>query len=86
MGHHWRTCSTVLKYGAPLEDRLHCSEVWGTTGGNALLLAGPEVWGTIGGHALLFAGPEVWGTTGEQVPLFAGPEVWGTTGGQTLLS
>ena len=50
----------VLKYGAPLEDRLHC----------------PEVWGTAGGQAPLFVGPEVWGTTGRQAPLFVGPEVW----------
>ena len=27
MVHHWKTSSTVLKYGAPLEDRLHCSLV-----------------------------------------------------------
>ena len=69
MGHHWRTGSTVLNYGAPLEDRLHCPEVWGTTGGQALLFVGPEVWGITGGQAPLLAGPEVWGITGGQAPL-----------------
>ena len=69
MGHLWRTGSTVLNYGAPLEDRLHCPDVWGTTGGQAPLFAGPDVWGTTEGHAPLFVGPEVWSTTGGHAPL-----------------
>ena len=27
MVHHWKTGSTVLKYGASLDDRLHCFRV-----------------------------------------------------------
>ena len=69
MGYHWRTCSTVLKYEAPLEDMLHCLLILKYEAplvdmlhcllvleyGASLedMLHCPEVWGTTGGHAPL---------------------------------